>query len=140
MPPPTPDDPPEAAPATLDGLSVLIVEDSWQVGTAIKSLLRSWGADVIGPVATAADALRLVSERVPDAALVDIHLRDGELAYGLIDRLHDQGIRVVVTTGYAEVGRPTKADAVLRKPVDEWRLLASLRPQAGGAAPKPQSH
>ena len=140
MPSPTADDPPEAAPATLDGLSVLIVEDSWQVGTAIKSLLRSWGAEVIGPVATAADALRLVSERLPDAALVDIHLRDGELAYGLIDRLHDQGIRVVVTTGYAEIGRATKAAAVLRKPVDESRLLASLRPQAGATSPKPHSH
>jgi CheY-like chemotaxis protein len=123
--------PPEAEPAGLHGLSVLIVEDSWQVGTAIKNLLRSWGAEVIGPVATPTDAMRLVAERVPDAALVDVHLRDGELAYSLIDRLHEQGIRVVVTTGYAEISRSTKAAAVLRKPVDEERLLAILRPVAG---------
>src|SRR5689334_1319936 len=78
-------------PGLLSGLSVLIVEDSWQVGAAVKRLLQSCGADVAGPAATAADAARLVSERTIDVALVDINLRGGELAYGLIDQLHDQG-------------------------------------------------
>jgi hypothetical protein len=32
---------------------------------------------VDGPVATAADAERLISKQVPDLAIVDLNLRDG---------------------------------------------------------------
>ena len=82
-----------------------------------------------GPVATTADAVRLISEQAPDVALVDINLRDGELAHGLIDRLHGQGIRVVVMSGYDEVLlAPGKAATILQKPVSKAHLLATLRP------------
>ena len=47
------------------------------------------------PVATTADAVRLIAEQAPDVALVDLNLRGGGLAHDLIDRLHGQGIRVV---------------------------------------------
>jgi len=120
----------ETRPFNLNGLSVLVVEDSWQVASGLKMLLESWEADVIGPAATTADAVRLISERRPDVAIVDINLRRGERSYGLLDRLHDQGIRVVVLTGYADAGVPAgKAAAVLQKPVREDLLLASLRPE-----------
>jgi CheY-like chemotaxis protein len=122
---------PEPESAHLHGLRVLVVEDSWQVSAALKRLLEAWGADVAGPVATVADAARLVSERTPDVALVDINLRGGELAYDLIDQLHDQGIRIVVVTGYADVSiDEKKVAAVLQKPVSVPRLLQSLRPAA----------
>ena len=91
-------------------------------------LLESWGADVIGPAATTADAERMASERRPDVAIVDINLRGGERSYGLIDRLHDQGIRVVVITGYADAALPPgKAAVILQKPIREDVLLACLR-------------
>jgi DNA-binding NtrC family response regulator len=133
-------DPPEIGSSVLNGLWILIVEDSWDVGTGLKMLLESWGADVVGPAATTADAARLVSERTPDVALVDIHLRDGELSYCLINQLHDQGIRVVVISGYADVSPAVgKVAAILQKPVREDVLLASIRPvraeyELGGAA------
>jgi CheY-like chemotaxis protein len=75
----------------LNGLRVLVVEDSWQVGTGLKTLLASWGARVIGPVPTTADAMLLFSQEAPDVALVDVSLQNGELSYGLIDWLHDRG-------------------------------------------------
>lgn len=113
---------PEAS--DLNGLSVMVVEDSWQVSSALQSLLEACGAEVIGPVATAADAVRLTSERTADVALVDIKLRDGEMAYALIDRLQHQGIRVVVMTGYDDLpSKQGKAAAVLRKPVQAKALL-----------------
>src|SRR5262249_39109309 len=107
----------------------LLVEDSWQLGMAVKRLLAALGAEVLGPVATAADAERIVSEHTPDVALVDFNLRGGERASALIERLHDRGIRIVVTTGYAEIrlARGMVA-AVLQKPVGEAMLIASLRP------------
>jgi DNA-binding NtrC family response regulator len=128
-------DPPEIGSSVLNGLWILIVEDSWDVGTGLKMLLESWGADVVGPAATTADAARLVSERTPDVALVDIHLRDGELSYCLINQLHDQGIRVVVISGYADVSPAAgKAAAILQKPIREDVLLASIRPVGGAVA------
>ena len=91
-------------------------------------LLESRGAIVDGPVATTADAMRLVSERTPDVAIVDINLRDGELSYELIDRLLERGIRIVVLTGYADVSlREGKAAVVLQKPAMDEVLIASLR-------------
>jgi CheY-like chemotaxis protein len=120
-----------AGASNLNGLRVLVVEDSWQVSAALKGLLEAWGADVAGPVATVADAARLVSERRIDVALVDINLRGGELAYDLIDQLHGQGIRIVVVTGYADVSiDEKKVAAVLQKPISGPLLLQSLRPAA----------
>jgi DNA-binding NtrC family response regulator len=118
-----------AATWDLKGVNILLVEDSWHLGIALKNLLRSWGADVTGPVATAAEADRITSERTPIVALVDLNLRGGERAYDLIDRLHDRGISVIVTSGYEVLPRPpAKAVAVLQKPFGEQQLLSLLRP------------
>lgn len=117
-----------AGAAELSGLRVLIVEDSWDVGTGLKMLLEAWRAEVIGPVATTADARRLVSERATDVALVDINLRNGEQSYQLIDWLHERDIGVVVISGYPDVSRAkAKAIAILPKPMREDLLLTSLR-------------
>ena len=112
----------------LKGVHILLVEDSWHLGVALKNLLQDWGADVAGPVATSVEAEHLISEHVPDLALVDFNLRGGELAYGLIDRLHDQGVRIIVTSGYA-VPPPAsgKTVAILPKPFSEAQLLATFR-------------
>jgi FixJ family two-component response regulator len=92
-------------------------------------LLESWGADILGPVATIAEAERMISERSPNVAIVDITLRGGEQSHSLIDRLCDKGIRVVVVTGDADVSLPLgRAAAILHKPMKEGSLLASLRP------------
>ena len=114
---------------SLTGARILVVEDSWPAGVALRRLLRALGAEVIGPVATSADAQRLASEQPPDAAIVDFNLRGGELADGLVERLHEQGIHVVVTTGYSELPRELRqAVAILQKPISTEALVASLRP------------
>ena len=113
----------------LQGVHVLLVEDSWHLGVAMKRLLALHGADVAGPAATTAEAERLIAERVPDVALVDFNLRDDERADGLIDRLHDQGVPIVVASGYAVFPMaPEKVAAILQKPITESQLLATLRP------------
>lgn len=113
----------------LSGVRILVVEDSWQLAMALKSLLLALGAEVSGPVATSADALRLATEQPPDAALVDFNLRGGERADALIERLHEQGVYVIVTSGYAVLPVvPRHAAAILQKPISEMALLGSLRP------------
>jgi CheY-like chemotaxis protein len=104
------------------------VEDSWQVATAIRSLLLSFGAEVAGPVASTAEAERLLAERIPHVAIVDVSLRGGELAYGLIEKLNDLAVRVIVVSGYSALQlQPDKVAAVLQKPITEADLLAAFQ-------------
>ena len=112
---------------------MLVVEDSWHVANALKALLEELGVNVSGPAATPDEAERLLAARTPEVAIVDINLK-GEMAYGLIDRLHERGVRVVVISGYAvpQVAR-AKVAAVLQKPFSAKSLLAILR-QAAAAS------
>jgi DNA-binding response OmpR family regulator len=106
---------------------VLVVEDQWYVANALKLLLEAEGMEVSGPAATTADALRLAIEKGPDLAVVDVNLK-GDMAYGLIDQLREQGVRIVVASGYAVLPRLTeKVAAVLQKPFNGPELLAALR-------------
>ena len=110
-------------------MRILLVEDSWHVGTAIRRLLRAWGADVAGPAPTIADAEHLIAEGTPDVAIVDIHLRNGELSNALIDQLHERSIPVVVITGYTAISvSPEKVEAILQKPVSAEKFLEVLSP------------
>jgi DNA-binding response OmpR family regulator len=105
---------------------VLVVEDQWYVANALKALLEAEGMEVSGSAATTADALRLASEQKPVLAVVDMNLR-GEMAYDLIDQLHDQGVRSVVVSGYAVLPRLSGKVAVLQKPFNRRDLLEALR-------------
>jgi two-component system, response regulator PdtaR len=117
------------SPDDLTGLEILLVEDSGMVGEAIKDLLELLGAKVIGPAATTAEAERLFSDHAPDVALVDFHLQGGELSHGLIARLHEQGVPVIVISGSSEPSLlPFEAATILEKPFSEAQLLASLLP------------
>src|SRR5262245_56395470 len=111
----------------LRGVRVLIVEDQWHVAIALRSLLEAEGMEVSGPAGKIADAHQLADEHKPELAVVDINLK-GEMAYSLIDDLHDRGLRIVVISGYATLLRlAAKVDAVLQKPFNAPELLASLR-------------
>src|SRR5215470_5767817 len=121
--------PSEADYSALRGLRVLLVEDSWHVGIALRNLLQALGANVAGPAATVAEAERLISDPPPDAALVDFNLRGGERPHGLIDHLHHLGVRVIVISGYTDVPvTPGKVAAILQKPISQTKLLETLRP------------
>jgi CheY-like chemotaxis protein len=112
----------------LSGLRVLVVDDSWHVVAAIESLLRSFGAEVIGTAASSSEAEQVLAKRNPDVAIVDLSLRGGELAHGLIEALNDLAVPVVVLSGYSPMDvRPKNAFAVLQKPISEAELLAVLQ-------------
>ena len=116
----------------LTGLNILLVEDSPDVGEAVKKLLELLGATVAGPAATTAAAESLIAERLPDVALLDFHLRGGEQSDGLIARMRQQGVPVIILSGSFEFpSPPSRAGAtILEKPVSEAELLAHLSPLA----------
>lgn len=118
----------------LSGIRVLLVEDSWQVADALKLLLEKTGLIVSGPVATAKEAQALVAEHAPQLAIVDVNLK-GEMAYALMDWLHQRGIKVLVISGYADLPRPLrKFGAILHKPFTADALLTTLRRISNGQA------
>jgi CheY-like chemotaxis protein len=112
----------------LRGLDVLLVEDSPDVGEAVRTLLESWGANVAGPAATTAEATSLVAQHLPDVAVVDFHLKAGEVSYGLIARLREQGVPVVMLSGSFEYFPLPSIEGtiMLEKPFSEAALFAHL--------------
>ena len=112
---------------SLEGVRVLVVEDAWHVANALKSALEHVGMHVSGPAATTAAARRLIAEHMPRVAVVDVNLKR-EMASGLIEELHDQGVLVVVVSGYAlppiSAG---KFAAILQKPFSASELMGALR-------------
>jgi DNA-binding response OmpR family regulator len=114
----------------LDGLKILLVEDSQDVGEALKELLILLGASVIGPAASTAEAHNLIAQCLPDVALVDFHLRGGEQSNTLVMSLREQGVHVIMLSGSFESLAPAASVTLLEKPVSEALLLAHLRPIA----------
>ena len=113
--------------STLKGVRVLVVEDSWQVASTMKSALEEVGMVVAKPAATLAAAKPLIANHIFDVAVVDINLK-GEMSYDLIVRLSDRGVRVVVVSGYVTPGASIpSAAAVLQKPLSTVELIATLR-------------
>jgi DNA-binding response OmpR family regulator len=120
----------------LQGVRVLVAEDGWQVADALKLSLESVGMVVAGPVATAQEAQCLASESSLDLAVVDVNLK-GEMAYELMDWLHDRSIRVVVISGYENLPESLgKFAAILHKPFTVTKLLTTLR-RVMGRTPTP---
>jgi DNA-binding response OmpR family regulator len=107
-------------------VSVLVVEDAWHVAKAMKAVLEQLGMQVVGPTATTAEARRLVAEKHPKMAIVDVNLKR-EMASDLIDELHGQGVRVIVVSGYAAppVSKESVA-AFLQKPFSGAELITTV--------------
>jgi DNA-binding response OmpR family regulator len=112
--------------SSLTGVRVLLVEDSWHIAKALKSALEQVGMEVSGPAGTTTAARCLIAEQMPRLAVVDVNLKR-ELACGLIEELRDQGVPVVVVTGYGDPSILTEKTAVvLQKPVCGPELLSAL--------------
>jgi CheY-like chemotaxis protein len=114
--------------AGLEGKRILVVEDEYFLAADIAGVLRSRGADVIGPVGTVNEAERLVSDCDPDCVILDINLR-GDMSYEVADRLAGSGIPFLFATGYSEDAIPERFSAVpqIQKPIDA-ELLGSVLP------------
>ena len=108
----------------LAGMRVMVVEDEFFMALFIEDVLRSFGCVVIGPVASLAEAMEVVSREELDAAILDVNLR-GQMVYPLAEHLLEQGKPFVFSTGYALSDMPERFRSVRRlgKPFD----IATLR-------------
>ncbi|MDT9597704.1 response regulator [Sphingosinicella rhizophila] len=79
--------------------SVLIVEDEPLIAMMLEDFLESFGHVVAGTCDSVADALMRIESGGFDIAIVDVHLKGGEHAWPICDRLAEMGIPFVLATG-----------------------------------------
>lgn len=115
-----------------DRLRLLVVEDEYVPALYLSDVLEELGAEVLGPVATVNDALRLM-EQAPeiDAAILHVDL-GGEAVFPLADALLARHVPFAFASGYDAERMPPRFRGidVCRKPIDASvvrRALERLR-------------
>jgi CheY-like chemotaxis protein len=112
----------------LRGLAVLVVEDETFIALELEQILSAAGCHVLGPVATVAEALVLIEDDRPRAALLDVQLLNGMIT-PVAERLQALEIPFVLVSAYSgpELHKPVLAAAPrVDKPISPPRLLAAL--------------
>ena len=110
---------------------MLVAEDEFVIALEIEAALREFGCLVLGPTASVADTLDLLTRERPDAALIDVELRDGP-ATAVVEACAARGVPFALATGYDGDGLPEPALSAaprLAKPFDVGelrRVLAAL--------------
>jgi PAS domain S-box-containing protein len=102
---------------------VLLVEDEALVAMMIGDSLTEFGFQVVGPIATASEALAAAREKNFDAAVLDINLGDG-LVYTVAEILTVRGVPFAFVTGYDadSVDPRFRGVPVLQKPIERDML------------------
>jgi two-component SAPR family response regulator len=117
----------------LAGRRVLLVEDEMIIALDMVAILESFGAEVIGPAGSVAQALTLIEETNVDCAVLDINL-NGETVYPVAHVLERRGVRFVFMTGYEKIDRNFCKHPVLQKPVDFQELKQAILCTCGNPA------
>ena len=116
-------DPPEPK-----DFSVLIVEDEFLVALDMVDALENAGYRVQGPFSQAQAALDEIASRVPDAAVLDVHLTGDETTERIAQRLHAMAIPIIFASAAIRgdidfIGEDT---ALLSKPIPHDLLLKEI--------------
>jgi CheY-like chemotaxis protein len=90
-----------SAPLSPEGRRVLVVEDEMTIVLVIEDALSGLGVEIVGPAARLDAALRLATDEVIDAALLDINIQGGS-SYGVADILEERRIPFAFCSGYSD--------------------------------------
>lgn len=116
--------------------TVLVVEDEFIVAFDLAETVRDEGFMLAGPYADGQEALRMLHHDHPDAAILDVHLADGDV-YPLADVLTQLGIPILFHSGHEPpeklLARYPNARACT-KPCTPCELLTNLREAVYSAA------
>jgi CheY-like chemotaxis protein len=86
--------------SSLRGRRVLVVEDEFLLAQDLLEELLDCDAEVMGPVASVAEALAILeSSPPPYMAILDIKLSDG-MVYPVADALRRLGVPFIFASGY----------------------------------------
>jgi DNA-binding NarL/FixJ family response regulator len=85
----------------LRGIRILLVQDEALVAWEAAERIRTWGAEIIGPTSSVAQACALADSDAPDAALLSVNVRQ-ESIRPLVEKLRLGGVPFVFATGYSQ--------------------------------------
>jgi CheY-like chemotaxis protein len=81
---------------------IFIVEDELLIALELQSVVEQLGGTVVGPAGSVEGALQLLSDTTPNAALLDVNLRDG-LVTPVAQACRDRSIPFALVTGYGRL-------------------------------------
>ena len=118
---------------SLAGRRILVVEDEALVAMMIADTLAEQGCQVVGPVATTREALRLLDAMPVDGATLDVNLTYEEVL-PVAEALDARRIRFVLVTGYDRENllRRYRRWPMVQKPFTETSLVGGLRKALAG--------
>ena len=107
---------------------ILVIEDEFLLAAHIGGILEDDGFDVIGPVGTLAEAVKLANDEELHGALLDVNIVGGRVD-DVADILASRGVPFVFVTGYGRDHLPPNfRDAfIVNKPFDDKNLLERVR-------------
>ncbi len=111
---------------SLQGLSVLVVEDEYLVAMDLERMLSALGVEVVGPVGHLNPAKELARDKALSGAILDVDLA-GEPVYPLADELLARGVPVILATGLDAAVVPESYEQLprLQKPFDDTTLQSA---------------
>ena len=114
-------------PASLKGARILVVEDEAFIALDLVMAIEDAGAVPVGPAATVAEALELISHDPPDGAILDVNLPDGHVGPVLDALTSIAGVVVHTGAGLPPDLRVAHPDVpVFAKPTDPDDLLRRI--------------
>jgi DNA-binding NtrC family response regulator len=122
--------------ALVAAKKILVVEDIFLIADQCARLMIDRGFTIIGPVATADDALREIGREKPDCVLLDVNLREGS-ALAVAQALRKCGTPFVVVTGYRRDSLPSGLQQApyVPKPMREDDMIETVARACGDNTP-----
>jgi DNA-binding NtrC family response regulator len=116
--------------ATKDGHrpTVLVVEDEFIIALDLSETVRDLGFKVEGPYADNRNAFVAIDEQLPDCAILDVKIADGEI-YPLADALADAGVPMIFHSGHippSEIAERYPQAQACAKPCPPDRLISMI--------------
>jgi CheY-like chemotaxis protein len=122
---------------TLDGLSILLVEDEFLIALDAEEMLRELGAASVTVASNFEEAQKRIAEGKFDLAILDVNL-NGQKSFPLAEQLLARGTAIVFGTGYNLLARQMdgyEAGVCVTKPYTatslQRGLMAALQAKPG---------
>ena len=112
----------------LQDKRVLVVEDNWAIGDQVSHLIEEEGGKILGPLPSAASAIKAVGAEELDGAVLDVQLRDGS-ALPVANLLRARSVPFVVISGFEQIRVPDamRHAPFVPKPIVEQALIDVVR-------------
>ena len=109
---------------------ILVVEDEFLIAMELEAVLEESGFRVLGPAATVQMALQLLDQQRPDAAVLDLSLRN-EMVTPVAQVLRQIGVPFAIASAYDAAAWPLDealdGAPTLGKPTSPITLIAVMQ-------------